>query len=234
MDNPQTEFAKPLKTLTRARGSRRARSSSMKLLGILLLSAVSAFAAVNEAAVQSLVRSRDVQGLKNMGKDVLPVMARIYEGSSQDERALIAELFYDLGWISPDAKRVLMQDVHTQHQTLRIQAQWALGRVSADDDVVDILLDNMRNDASPLFRDKAACALAEDQIHLSPRGRLRLYEGLISALGDGKQQVRQIALQALQILTGQTKGFQSGASALDRDRAIEQWRKWLNDYRAQM
>ena len=44
--------------------------------------------------------------------------------------------------------------------------QWALGRVSDDPAVVDVLLENMRNDPNPLFRDKAACALAYDQIHL--------------------------------------------------------------------
>lgn len=180
------------------------------------------------------VRTRDVQGLKALGKDVLPVMARIYESSTPDERALIAELFYELGWESEDAKRVLLQDVHTQNQALRIQAQWALGRVSGDDDVVDILLDNMRNDPTPLFRDKAACALAEDQIHISPRGRLRLYAGLIDALDDSKPQVRQIAVQALQILTGQTKGFQSGAPIEQRQKSIELWKKWLTDYRSQM
>jgi HEAT repeat protein len=206
----------------------------MRLLGILLLTTVTAFAAVDDAAVLALTRSRDVQGLKAMGQDVLPVMARLYESSTEDERAGIAELFYQIGWKSADAKRVLLKDVHTQHQGLRIQAQWALGRVSGDDDVVDILLGNMQNDPNPLFRDKAACALAEDQIHLSPHGKLRLYEGLIFALNDSKPQVRQIALQALQILTGQTKGFQSGGSAEERQKSVDLWKKWLNDYRSHM
>ena len=40
-------------------------------------------------------------------------------------------------------KRVLMKDVHTGNQYLRLQVQWALGRVSSDDDVVDVLLENM-------------------------------------------------------------------------------------------
>ena len=213
------------------------RSYGMRLLGILLLTAVSAFGAlrlpaVNDAAVLGLLHSRNVEGLKALGKDALPVMARIYESSTPDERAGIAELFYKIGWTSADAKRVLLKDVHTQNQQLRIQAQWALGRVSGDDDVVDVLLANMQNDPNPLFRDKAACALAEDQIHLSPQGRRRLYEGLIFARDDPKGQVRQIALQALQILTGQTKGFQSGASAEDRQRSVGLWKQWLNDYRS--
>ena len=75
--------------------------------------------------------------------------------------------------------------------------QWALGRVSDDPAVIDVLLDNMRNDPVPLFRDKAACALAYDQVHLSPAQKLRLFEGLIGALDDPKLQVRQVAIQAL-------------------------------------
>lgn len=197
------------------------------------VSALAAPSATDDAAVLAAIRNHNLPALREMGRDVLPVMARIYEGtSSPDERAGIAEMFYQLGWKSVEAKRVLMADVHTQHQTLRIQAQWALGRVSGDDDVVDILLGNMQNDPNPLFRDKAACALAEDQIHLTPKGRLRLYEGLIYALDDGKPQVRQVALQALQILTGQTKGFQSGGSLEERQKAVASWKKWLSDFRA--
>ena len=56
--------------------------------------------------------------------------------------------------------------------------QWALGRVSDDPDVVDVLLENMQNDPCPLFRDKAACALAYDQIHLAPGA-----EGCVSTRG---------------------------------------------------
>ena len=51
---------------------------------------------------------------------------------------------------------------------------------------MDVLLDNMRNDANPLFRDKAACALAYDQIHLTEKQKVRLYEGLINSLNDAK------------------------------------------------
>ena len=93
----------------------------------------------------------------------------------------------------------------------------------------------MQNDPVPLFRDKAACALAYDQIHLAPAQKLRLFEGLIHALDDPKPQVRQIALQALQILTGQTKGFQPGGRCPRRaGSAVEAWRRWLAEYRANL
>jgi hypothetical protein len=97
---------------------------------------------------------------------------------------------------------------------------------------VDVLLDKMRNDASPLFRDKAACALAYDQIHLSEREKTRLYEGLISALSDTKLDVRMIALLALNIHTGQTRGFSANAPIAQREAAIRQWQKWLGEYRS--
>jgi hypothetical protein len=85
-----------------------------------------------------------------------------------------------------EARRALLADVHTADSNLRLQVQWALGRVSDDPAAVDVLLDNMRNDPVPLFRDKAACALAYDQIHLAPARKLRLLEGLIGALDDPK------------------------------------------------
>jgi HEAT repeat protein len=144
---------------------------------------------------------------------------------------VIARVLYELGWKSADAARALLADVHTSDPALRLQVQWALGRVSDDPAVVDALLDNLQNDPLPLFRDKAACALAYDQIHLSPAQKLRLFEGLVTALGDPKLQVRQVALQALSVLTSQTKGFEPGASPQAREAAVQAWRRWLAEYR---
>ena len=112
--------------------------------------------------------------------------------------------------------------------------QWALGRVSDDPAVVDVLLDNMRNDPLPLFRDKAACALAYDQVHLTPAQKLRLFEGLIGALDDPKLQVRQVAIQALSILTHQTKGYAPGSDEAARTVSVAAWRRWLDEYRANL
>ena len=164
---------------------------------------------VSSARVHELVSQRDIAGLKAAGTGVLPIMAQLYASSDQTQRANIAELFFQLSWKSPEAKQALMKDVHTQNENLRLQVQWALGRVSSDLDVVDVLLANMRNDANPLFRDKAACALAYDQVHLTERQKVRLYEGLIQGLSDSKLDVRHISLLALTIQTGQTKNFRS-------------------------
>ena len=182
--------------------------------------------------VRRLVSQGNIPALKNLGTGVLPVMVQLYRTANESDRVNIAEAFYGLGWKSPEAKRALTPDVHTGNQALRIQVQYALGRVSSDADVVDVLLDNMQNDANPLFRDKAACALAYDQIHLTEREKVRLYDGLIQALSDPKLDVRSIAALALSIQTGQTKGFNANGTPAQRDASIREWRKWIDEYRS--
>ena len=183
------------------------------------------------AGLRELALGGDWRRIQVLGPGVMPELARLYSSSSEAERTTLASVFYALGWKSAEAKRALMADAHTSNQGLRLQVQWALGRVSDDPDVVDVLLDNMQNDLVPLFRDKAACALANDQIHLAPAQKVRLFEGLIGALDDPKPQVRQIALLALQILTGQTKGFNPGAAVGTQRAVIEAWQGWLAEYR---
>lgn len=195
---------------------------------------VAASPLMDAATLRRAVQARDVESIKKQGPAVLPALAQLYESSEPGDRAAIAETLYRLGWKSPEAKRALMKDAHTPDQALRLQVQWALGRVSADADVVDTLLDNMQNDASPLFRDKAACALTYDQIHLSPAQQVRVYEGLIRALDDPKQQVREVALMALRIRTGQDKGFAPSALPDERRKAVERWRAWLVDYKSNL
>ena len=169
-----------------------------------------------------------------MGPDALPELARLYRSRASRSAPGSRRSSTTSGWKSEDAKRALMADVHTADQSLRLQVQWALGRVSDDPAVVDVLLDNMRNDPVPLFRDKAACALAYDQIHLAPAQKLRLFEGLIGALDDPKLQVRQVAIQALAILTHQTKGYAPGGDEAARGAAVAAWRRWLDEYRANL
>jgi len=187
-----------------------------------------------DSKIQTLAAQGDVKGLREIGPSVLVILARQYESASEDQRTTIAWIFYELGWKSPDAKRVLMKDVQTQNSKLRLQVQWALGRVSDDADVVEVLLNNMQNDANPLFRDKAACALANDQIHLTRKQKARLYEGLIQALSDPKVQVRNIALLALQIQTGQTKNFNPNGSPVEREPSIQEWKRWLAEYQSNL
>lgn len=201
--------------------------------GILADAAPPAARAADDAAVKTLLLpSPQLEEIKKMGPAVLPAMARVYEKAPPVDRATIANAFYVLGWKSADAKRVLMQDAHTPDSNLRLQVQWALGRVSNDDDVVDVLLDNMQHDGNPLFRDKAACALAHDQIHLTEGQKIHLYSRLIAALRDPKPQVRDIAIKVLVIHTGQSKGFDPNAPPGQREQGIRVWEDWLAEYRA--
>jgi hypothetical protein len=178
-----------------------------------------------------LAKNEPFAGLKELGPQVLPVLARIYAKSDEHGRSEIAGLFYRLGWKSPEAKTVLMKDVHTPNEALRVNVQYALGRVSSDPDVVDVLSDIMQHDTSPLFRDKAACSLAYDQIHLTEAQKVRLYGNLITALDSTNTQVRQIAVLALKIHTGQDKGYNALAAPDQRQKSVEQWRKWLEEYK---
>ena len=185
------------------------------------------------AQLQQWVAGHNVTAIRGLGRAVLPKLVHLYEASRDDSfKARVAQTLYELGWESPEAKRALMKDVHTLHQDLRLQVQWALGRVSSDPDIVDTLIANMRSDSNPLFRDKAACALAYDQVHLTEQQKVRLFGALIDALQDPKHDVRRIALQALQIHTGQTKGFDPGAPWADRDQKIKVWQAWLAQYKA--
>ena len=133
----------------------------------------------------------------------------------------------------PRPSRSLLKDAHTTNPDLRIAVQYALGRVSDSEKVVDTLLEIMRNDGSPIFRDKAACALSYDQIHLTEAQKVRLYAGLIDALADPKPQVQVIAITSLKILTGQDKGFRRSDPPEKKQQSMEAWKRWLAEYRAE-
>jgi HEAT repeat protein len=191
---------------------------------------------VSEDDVRSAIAPLDqcsfecVQKLKELGPELLPHLVHVYSKSSDEDRAIIARILYTIGWKSPEAREALLKDIRTQNENLRIHVQWALGRVSDDTEIVDILATIMMNDPNAFFRDKAACALAYDQIHLTEKQKVRLYSKLIQGLSDEKQQVRAISLQALNIHTGQTKGFDPNAAPGDRANAVARWKIWLVEY----
>lgn len=186
---------------------------------------------IAQMAVQDILDREAYQELKPYGAATVEPLLTLYQAGNVETRRRVANALYSLSIKSDQARKVLMQDVHTPDQQLRLAVQWALGRVSNDADVVRTLLDNMQHDPNPLFRDKAACALAYDQVHLTESQRLLLFEGLVHALEDDKEDVRRIALLALQIHTGQTKGFQPQASLLVRQLGVQQWQAWVAEYR---
>jgi HEAT repeat protein len=203
-----------------------------RFLGHLVVALVFAGATASASGdLRPLVMAGDYDAIRKLGAGAMPDLVRLYDSADGDEeKARVANAFYQLGWKSEDARRALMRDVHTSNRDLRLSVQYALGRVSSDPAVVDVLLENMQDDLNPLFRDKAACALAYDQIHLSEAQKVRLFAGLIHALDDPKPQVRAIAIQALEIHTGQRKGFAPDADASARAAATAQWREWLQRY----
>jgi HEAT repeat protein len=203
-----------------------------RFLGHLVVALVLAGAPASASGdLRPLVMAGDYDAIRKLGAGAMPDLVHLYDSADGDEeKARVANAFYQLGWKSEDARRALMRDVHTSNRDLRLSVQYALGRVSSDPAVVDVLLENMQDDLNPLFRDKAACALAYDQIHLSEAQKVRLFAGLIHALDDPKPQVRAIAIQALEIHTGQRKGFAPDADASARAAATAQWREWLQRY----
>lgn len=169
--------------------------------------------------ILSQIKSYQYESLKQYGESVVPLLLEIYKEGGNAQKTQAAGALYFLSIKSEEAREVLMKDIHTPDKDLRLQVQWALGRVSNDDTVIQVLLDNMRNDPNPLFRDKAACALAHDQPHLTEKQRVLLLEGLVQALEDEKPDVRNIAALALQIQTGQSKAN------------IQAWKNWVAEYR---
>jgi len=202
------------------------------LLSVLCIALAGASVAATGAPdVADLVRRGDAEAIAARGSEALDEMAALYRRGSRDEKLRLANLFYRVGHLSPTAEAALLPDAKTDDAELRIAVQYALGRVSDDDEVVQTLLDSMRHDPSALIRDKAACALAYDQIHLSERQKVHLYAGLIQALADDVGQVRAIAIKALQIHAGQTKGYRPNAPVGERREAILRWQRWLLEYR---
>ena len=63
--------------------------------------------------IENFLLSGDIEALRAIGPAVLPVLASMYESSDAGQRFGIANMFYQLGWKSSEAKTVLMRDVHT-------------------------------------------------------------------------------------------------------------------------
>jgi len=202
------------------------------IIGALVLLSLAAGGAGAQDDLVAAVDRVDLATLRAMGPRILEQLPELYRTGDRKRKIAVARVWYGLGWVSEDAKEALLEDLDSQDPGLRLDVQWALGRVSSDPQVVRRLLATMRDDPNPLFRDKAACALASDQIHLSPGQRAEELEGLVDSLSDPKPQVRAIAIQALRILTGQDKGFRPMAAAEERAQSVEQWRRWLDAYRA--
>lgn len=203
------------------------------VVSVFLLS-VPVFAEELSQQVTRLVEAGDADGLRALGDEAIASMVWLYELSEEPERIRIANLFSRMGLRSQVAERALVRDFESANVELRLAVQRALGHVSDDPMVIETLLYTMENDRNPLIRDKAAAALAYDQIHLDAKRKVRIFEGLIAALSHPKADVRAVSIQALSILTGQTKGFHPLFPEDRRERSIAMWQSWLEEYRAKL
>lgn len=207
----------------------------MSLLAVfLLLLSVPVFAEELSQQVTRLVDANDADGLRALGDDGITSMVWLYELSEESGRIHIANLFSKMAVQSDSAERALLRDFLSPNLELRLAVQNALGRVSSNPMVVETLLYTLENDRNPLVRDKAAAALAYDQIHLNEQEKVRIYEGLIEALSNPEPQVRAVSIQALSILTGQTKGFHPLYPEDRRERSIAMWQHWLEEHRTRL
>jgi len=177
-----------------------------------------------------VVPLEDRMAIKAIGSEALDPIAAAYAEGDEAQKIRLASLLWHLGLENEKAADVLLKDAKTDHTELRLMVQYALGSVSGDRIVVETLLDNMRHDKRALFRDKAACALANDQRHLDYQQRYYLYRGLIDGLGDELYQVRDISIRALQIHLGQRMGYDPAGSPEERNASIASWNEWLKEY----
>jgi len=189
---------------------------------------------IDTEELNNYISSYNINAIKKLGPDVMPILSNLYLDSNVNQKRVIANIFYQLKFKSEEAKNALMQDVKTDNENLRISVQYALGRVSSDEEVVEALLDNMQHDNNAYFRDKAACALAYDQIHLTDEEKFSLYEGLIKGLSSSNRQIRSIAIKALKIHTGQSKGFKVNGTARNQSESLRKWHEWLDEYKSNL
>ena len=213
-----------------------AKSGTAQRIACLLL-LLCAAPVLAEPDLAELVDGRRYDELKALGPGIMPELAELYSGREDPrQRERVAWVFYQLGWQSDEAARAMLPDIEGEvvDPRLKISAQYALGRVSNDPMVIQVLLRNLRHSRGLRLRDKAACALAYDQIHLTPKQKALLFRGLIGSLDDDKPDVRRIALKALQIHTGQSKGYHPNGPREERLQAIGVWYRWLSEYESQL
>jgi hypothetical protein len=208
---------------------------SLKIILLLLLSynisTTGSAESIDTELLIKYVSTYNIEAVKKLGPDVMPLLADLYIVSHINQKKVIANIFYQLKLESEIAENALMQDINTDDEQLSISIQNALDSVSSDQDVGDSLLENTLHDRNAYFRDKAECNLAYDQTHLSDEDKVPMYECLINGLSSSNKQVRSIAIKALKIHTGQTKEFDPGAILEERHESIKRWENWIEEYK---
>ena len=122
--------------------------------------------------------------------------------------------------IQPERIRlILMGGIHDPNVNIRYWAVEGLAYL-APDDVVAPLLDTLRDDPSPLIRERAACGLAQSGMLSDPQRRSAVPR-LLDYADDGgmDRQTHEWVFQALRDITGQTLPHDAQA-----------WREWYRRF----
>lgn len=188
---------------------------------------------LNKEAIKDVLAEKNipVHEIEHFGYGAIPILVELYsEAQTNLEKSRIAWVFWRLGWKSPEIEHAMAADLESDDANLKVWVQWGIAKSTQSSEVINKLVYNLENDPSPFVRDKAACALASDFIHISPSQRLIILKGLVAGLDNEILQVRKSSLQALQIQTGQSKGFVPNADEQARAESIAEWHKWLEEY----
>jgi hypothetical protein len=132
-----------------------------------------------------------------------------------------ANALWDIGLlgnrgVDPErAAAILLASIHDDNINIRYWAVEGLAYLGTDDTIAP-LLDTLRDDPSPMIRERAACSLAQSGM-LSERQRRGTVPRLLDLAVDGAvdEQTRKWIFQALRDITGQS---------LPHD--AETWRQW--------
>ena len=115
----------------------------MRKLAFLVLLSLPIFANAESPTperITTILHSQRYEELKPFGADALDPLLSMYEGGDIRARTQVSSALYYLSLKSERARELLYKDLHTPDESLRLQVQWALGRVSSDESVVKGLL----------------------------------------------------------------------------------------------
>jgi hypothetical protein len=146
---------------------------------------------------------------------------RLEPAARTGEQGPRANALWDIGLLGnrgvepPRAAEILLASIRDPNENVRYWAVEGLAYLGTDETIVP-LLETLRDDSSPLIRERAACSLAQSGM-LSERQRRRAVPRLLELAEDGAldDQTRKWVYQALRDITGQT---------LPHDAAA--WKRW--------
>ena len=146
---------------------------------------------------------------------------RLEPAARNGEQGPRANALWDIGLlgnrgVEPErAAAILLASIHDSNVNVRYWAVEGLAYLGTDETITP-LLETLRDDPSPLIRERAACSLAQSGM-LSERQRRRAVAPLLDLAVDGAvdEQTRKWIFQALRDITGQS---------LPPD--VEPWRRW--------